>query len=120
MVRRWILGTTKPESRRQEHLHKTDGAHTKSSSALPPNDDSSAIEEILSLVSDGERASVSSRKGFVDSGRLGRAGEAREIGELLDGDTVRFRNGLLEPRLRFIGEGLRSTGFQIQRVSFLR
>lgn len=76
------------------------------------------MEEMLSLVIDCERASVSSKKGFVDSGRSGRAGEAREDGELPDGDTVRFRNGLLEPRLRFIGEGLRSTRFQIQRVSF--
>lgn len=79
----------------------------KSSAALPLKDGFSAMEEMLSLVIDCERASVSSKKGFVDSGRSGRAGEVREDGELPDGDTVRFRNGLLEPRLRFIGEGLR-------------
>ncbi|KAL4977701.1 hypothetical protein BDW66DRAFT_32253 [Aspergillus desertorum] len=41
-----------------------------------------------------EIGSVSSRKGFVDFGRSGRPPEVVE----LEGDRVRVRKGLLEPR----------------------
>jgi hypothetical protein len=48
----------------------------------------------------GDRASVSSRKGFVDRGRSGRA----LVEEALDGDRARFLNGLFEPKLAAVGE----------------
>lgn len=43
----------------------------------------------------GEMGSVSSRKGFVDFGRSGRPPDGIE----LEGDRVRVRKGLLEPKL---------------------
>ena len=49
----------------------------------------------------GERASVSSRKGFVD---LGRSGREELVVEPADGDRARFRNGLLEPKLVAVGD----------------
>ncbi len=43
----------------------------------------------------GEMGSVSSRKGFVDFGLSGRTPDGLE----LEGDRVRVRKGLLEPKL---------------------
>lgn len=48
----------------------------------------------------GDRASVSSKKGFVDRGRSGRA----LVVDALDGDKARFRKGLFEPKLGAVGE----------------
>jgi len=50
----------------------------------------------------GDSASVSSRKGFVDRGRSGRALVGGE--GAFDGDKARFLKGLLEPKLAAVGE----------------
>lgn len=48
----------------------------------------------------GESASVSSRKGFVDRGRSGRA----LVIDTLAGERARFLKGLFEPKLAAVGE----------------
>jgi hypothetical protein len=83
--------------------------HTKSSAALLLRDGFSVIEEILSLNANWFSVSLSSKNGLVDNGLSGRL-LGLEIGERPNGEMARFRNGLLEPRLIFIGGGLRSTG----------
>lgn len=76
--------------------------HTKSSAVLPMRAGFSGDTDIPP-----DWNSVSSKKGFVDKGLSRRPLKAGETG--LDGDTVRFLKGLLEPRLTVSrGEGWRS------------
>lgn len=49
----------------------------------------------------GDRASESSRKGFVERGRSGRV--LTDV-EPVEGERVRFRKGLLEPKLGPVGD----------------
>jgi hypothetical protein len=46
----------------------------------------------------------------VDNGLGGRLCDPEEVGELPNEETARFRNGLLEPKLRLISEGSGSKG----------
>jgi len=51
----------------------------------------------------GDKASLSSKKGFVERGRSGRLFE--ETDPVTEGERVRLRKGLLEPKLAAVGEG---------------
>lgn len=47
----------------------------------------------------GERGAVSSKKGFVERGRVLAPGFSEELSESVIGDAARFLKGLLDPRL---------------------
>jgi hypothetical protein len=50
----------------------------------------------------GDKASLSSRNGFVECGRSGRLLE--ETDPVTEGERARLRKGLLEPKLATVGE----------------
>jgi hypothetical protein len=59
----------------------------------------------------GDKASLSSKKGFVERGRSGRLLE--ETDPATEGERARLRKGLLEPKLAAVGESVQVSAVDI-------
>lgn len=106
LIERFSCGLFSKRSHAQRAIRQKRTRHTKRSRVLLVTSVFSVGENMAALVvipgaDCGDRASVSSRNGFVD---LGRSGREELVVEPADGDRARFRKGLLEPKLAVVGD----------------